>query len=584
MSFDPMIPEEEKRHVHHSYMWLGSLRTAGIILFASMVSMGSSFIGVIAEGTMADPEEARIALIVFAACALVVLLIVGAVVVYQVLSYKHLYYRLTSTEFNLYKGILSKKHVHVPYQRIQSVDQRASLFQRIAGVCSVSIDTAGGSSNKAILVPYVRKQDAEALRSELFARKRYASAMAEGGFAPSFASQPAYSRESNFLDLPAGSWDQFNGIFGGESPDLEAPSFEYGLSNKELVLTGLSNGTAFMFILVGILGVVFEIAELLLAASPGTGDVLVDMALSPVGSQFFGGLAFAAVSSLAGLAVLIWLMSAAAACVSYGGFRARRRGSRIEVERGLLQHRFQGVEVDRVQSIMIKQSFIRRLAGYCEISLGKIDAAAESQDGSQQSVQQGVVIHPFVKVDRVAEIIAGIIPEYADVPRDAVPLAPSALRRAIVRRCIIQGFGFWLAAGTLLFQLVSHALAPHGGADIAQALPYIDVGAVAVYVLAVALFAIELAGAILWARESSFAVNRRFMQVSNGGLSRETVSFARQKIQFGYTKANPLQRRAKTATIHARTAAGVGGTTVRLIDVRAEDAAAWLIWLKPRVK
>ena len=86
------------------------------------------------------------------------------------------------------------------------------------------------------------------------------------------------------------------------------------------------------------------------------------------------------------------------------------------------------------------------------------------------------------------------------------------------------------------------------------------------YALAAILFVIDVVNAVLWARESSFAYNHRFMQVSNGGLSRETVSFPRQKIQFGCTKSNPLQRRAGTDTLLATTAAGSGGTTTTLID------------------
>ena len=91
-----------------------------------------------------------------------------------------------------------------------------------------------------------------------------------------------------------------------------------------------------------------------------------------------------------------------------------------------------------------------------------------------------------------------------------------------------------------------------------------------------------MVGAVLWARGSGFAYNRRFMRVVNGGLGCESVSFPRRKIQFGYTKTNPFQRRAQTATIAVRTAAGTGGTTVRLIDVCEDDAQAWLEWVRPR--
>ena len=174
------------------------------------------------------------------------------------------------------------------------------------------------------------------------------------------------------------------------------------------------------------------------------------------------------------------------------------------------------------------------------------------------------------------------MPEFADVPVDNKPVARVALRRALVRRCLIQGSGLWLAVFVAAFQLTVHLLYATHTLDDVFALGVMNACAVVGYVFAVVLFVGDAVGAVLWYRGSGFAYNRRFMQVSNGGLSRETVSFPRAKIQFGYTKANPFQRAAGTATINARTAAGVGGTTIRLIDATEDDARAWLEWLKPR--
>lgn len=577
----------ERRHVHHSYMWLGSLRTVGIILFATVISMGSSIIGVLAEGGASSPEDARIAMVIFGLCALFMLLVIVFVVVYQVVSYKHLYYELAPTEFSLYKGILSKKRVHIPYQRIQSVDQRASLFQRFAGVCTVSIDTAGGSSNKAVVVPYLTKQNAENLRIELFSRKMMGSREAMGDAAILSGAPFGSTRlagSTNVLDAPATVWDEFGGVFGGDAVGMEKPSFEYGLSNKELVLTGLSNNTAFVLVVLGVVGMIVQVLDMFLSALPSASMSAVESLTLYAGEALMAGAIVPVVSSVLGVLLLVWGVSVLATCVSYGGFRACRRGNRIEVERGLLQHQFQGIDIDRVQSVSIKQTFIRRLMGYCELSVGKVDAAAENGDSSQAQtpMRQGVVVHPFVKVDRVGEVIRGIIPEYADAPQDVRRLAPVALRRAVIRRGIVQGFGFWLAVLMALLGASAHFIASSVDAEFAAALPYVDTVVAAGCVLAVVLLAIDVVGAVMWARESSFAVNRGFMQVNNGGLSRESICFSKAKIQFGYAKANPLQRRAKTATLNVRTAAGVGGTTVRLVDATEDDALAWLEWLKPK--
>lgn len=616
----------QKHHVHHSYIWLGSIRTIVTMLVVVVVTSFSSLVGLFAEGEFDVPGGGFVALgIVLALCGLV-LVVIAIVVVYQLLSYRHLYFVLGSDEFNLYKGIISKRRVHVPYQRVQSVDQNASLLQRVFGVCTVSIDTAGGSSNKAIQVPYVTKQQAEWLRTELFARKRRAlmvsdparaaatstgpapaatptdAAVAVGGVpapanmsAPASMPAPASSlrgESSNVLDVGAAVWQDVGGVFAGSSLDTGRVTFEYGLSNKELVLTGLSNNTAFVFIVLGLIGVISQVADVIFGIFPDASESFVEN----VAAQATGALAGSMIASTVGIAAVVvavlWLLSALITCVNYGGFRARRRDNRIEMERGLLQHTFQGVDIDRVQAVVIKQTFIRRLIGYCEISISRIDAAENSESSQQGSlVQSGVVIHPFVKLNRVSEILAGIIPEYSDLPTQSTPVAPVALRRAIVRRCLWQGSGFWLAVCVALMQIALNvAVGPAALAEAFEmplmagqiALDVINKGAIALYVLAVVLTAISGIGAFLWFRESSFAYNERFMQISLGGYARQTTSFPRQKIQYAFTRTNPFQRMAHTATINVRTAAGVGGTSIKLIDAAEEDARAWLSWVKPR--
>lgn len=590
----PAAPQPEGprgSHVHHSYIWLGSLRTAFMLLAIVVFSSFSAIIGAISEGEAITRGDIPMLFIVIGSVIAGIVVLVALVAVYQVISYKHLYYELEPEEFNLYSGILNKKRVHVPYQRIQSVDQHATLIQRIFGVCSVSIDTAGGAANKAVIVPYVQKTQAEELRRELFARKQYAVAVRNGA-APdaavaamaSAAGVPAQALHegANVLDAPAEIWQDVRGVFGGAAVDTGRVTYEYGMSNKELVFTGLSNNTAFFVVVVGIVGAVSQFMGQMAPILSGSMEPLVGNVVATSVRLFGGSLIAAGVATFLAASLVLWLLSAIGACVSYGGFRACRRDNRIEVEHGLLQHRFQGVDVDRVQSVMVKQSFIRRLLGYCELSLGKIDAAAENSDDQQKGLsQQGLVIHPFVKMSRVPEILAGIVPEFADVPTENIPVAPVGLRRALIRRCIIQGTGFWLAVLVAAGQIAVNLLADPAVPDGAMTLFFVNNGALFGYALAVVLLVLDAVGAVLWFRGSGFAYNERFMQVSNGGFARETISFPRKKIQFGYTKTNPFQRNAGTATVNARTAAGVGGTTIRLIDAREDDARAWLAWLKP---
>ena len=600
-------PAQPQRHyVHHSYIWLGSLRAAGIVIAAMAVSAFSSIAGFIADLNSGSGGWGFGLFIAGLAIAIGIIAVFALCLVYQWWSYKHLWYEIGEEEFSLYSGIFNKKRVHVPYQRVQSVDQNATLLQRVFGVCTVSIDTAGGAAHTAVRVPYVRKDQAEHLRMELYQRKRRILGIEErrapvaaapaGAAVPAAATTPATATvpaaaaaamtaasAGNVLDVGAEVWDDVRGVFAGDEVFMGATTYEHGLTNKELIFTGLSNNTGFVLAIVGVLATIFQVVGGVMDAAGPSAGAVADTALS-VGSSLFGGnlVLFGIIVCIIAV-VILWAFSVAGTCLQFGGFKACRRGNRIEVEHGLLQHRIRGVDVDRVQSIIVKQSVIRRLLGYCELSLGKIDAADPSQDEQSQSLShQGMVIHPFVKLDRVPQILAGIIPEFADVPTDETPLAPVALRRAVIRRGILQGAGFWIAACVALAQVIVNLVLHNADPEGQMVLGYLNIGAFAAYAVCLVVLALEVAGAVLWARGSGFAYNRRFMQVTNGGLARAIVSFPRRKIQFGYTQTNPFQRLAKTATIAVRTAAGTGGTTVHLIDVCEDDAQAWLEWVRPR--
>lgn len=590
----PQGADGQRTHVHSSYIWLGGLKTVVVLLFAVGVSMGSSLIGIIADEAFSS-DDFLIMTVVLGVVAVGGLVTIGLVFLLTWWSWKHLYYQVGPDEFTLYSGIFNKKQVHVPYQRVQSVDQQATLFQRIWGVCTVRIETAGGAANKAVVVPYVAKGQAEWLRRELFARKQVALAgrgqtafdAASGTTpnpAPSSSGALALDGSGNVLDAPASLWGEVGGVFAGGPVETGRVSYEYGLSNRELVLTALSNNTAFVVVAIGLVATLGQVFGDVLPLLFGSEDAALDFIVKESTGALGGYVIAAGVGAFIVASLVIWLVSGLSTCLSYGGFKARRRDSRIEVERGLLQHRFSGVDVERVQSVVIRQSFIRRLMGYCELSLGKVDSAAGENEKNSNVSTNGLVIHPFVKLTRVPDILQGIIPEFADVPTDPIPVAPVALRRAILRRGFWQGAGFWCAVAGGLVVAFAPAMADAIAdvpSDTGEVLFVLSIVAAALLALGAVLFVIEVVSAVLWARESSFAFNSRFMQVRNGGLSRQTTVFPRRKIQFAYTRTNPFQRLARTSTVVAVTAAGVGGTSISLIDAKAEQAQEWLEWAKP---
>ncbi len=631
------IPAGQRIKVHHSYIWLAAVSAFIPLAIGLGFGMAIPALNLVVKG--GDSTALGVSLLVGSVVLFV--LIIGLIVGIQALSYHFMWYQFDQKEFSLYSGIIVKKKVHVPYSRVQSVNHTASLLQRIVGVCSVAIDTAGGASNKAVRVPYVTNAAAEQIRVELFTRKAGASASAvapaptsaaamavpvaaasdvsanaaapaasgasanvaaaataaSGAAAPGTPGAPMAPSQAgappipatapNALDQVAGAAGTLRGVFGGQEVDTGAVTYSFGLSNKELFLTGLSNST-------GVGAIIIAAAFALLGTVGGSwiGSAIQNTLGSAAPSKVASDLAVVLTNTLwalAGLMVLVavvaWVAGIISTCIGYGSFQAVRRGSRIEVQRGLIQREFSGLDIDRVQSVVIKQTLIRRLMGYCEVSLGRIDAGAEGGQNNQNQAKlnaQGLVVHPFVKKDRVPQIVAGLIPEFADFPATLQPLPRVALRRGIVRGTI------WRSGWCLALVLLAIALLGVNSIDGSRTLLDMDgllAGAKATLgtfmVLCLAGMALQAVRAVLWQRDSGFAVNRRFMTIRNSGFSTEQISFPRTKIQFGFTRRNPFQAYAHVATIVAVTASGVGGTATRLWDVDEKEAAAWLDWLKP---
>ena len=561
------------RHsLHHCYIWLGALRAAPIIFICGFSSLPG--LTKLAEALGFISVDAF-----FAAVLLLLaftILICGVVMGVRALTYRYTWYEFDETEFSFYSGILNKRRTHVPCSKIQSVNERASLLQRLAGVCTVNIDTAGGANNKALIISYVERSAAEYLRRELFRRKHIESeeervvAAAPGSLAG----------QGNVLDGAAAVMDDMRGVFAKDAVDTGVVVCEYCLGNKELLLSALCGRASFGLALATVMAALVVMATLAVLA------VLVDSATVFAATGVPKSDLMLACGMTGFLLLLCltmtWVAYLVGVCLSYGGFQARRRGSRIEVERGLITHVFNGIDVDRIQSVRIHQTFFQRLMRCCSVSYGRVGVAfgEESSGSSSQPETDKLVVHPFLPIDEAWGVVQALTPEYAHAPEASTPMPKVALRRAITRRAVLKGVGFWLAVCLLLLCAAFAADAPaarghaqFGGLAAATLMPGL--------LLCIAIAAIEVVGAFLWHRRSAFGFDSSGTIVINGGYSTDTVIVPRRKMQYACLRANPLQRHAGVATVLVRTAAGVRGCDERLIDVPIAEASDWLDWAQP---
>lgn len=645
-------PQSEERFtLHHSYIWLGSIQVLVPVLIALVVSVGGSLMSAVDEGMPAgDQAEMTLALGITAA---VIVVVIAFIIVGRIIGYKFTWYTFSPREFNFYKGIIFKSRTHIPYQRVQSIDQKATFIQRLIGVCSVTIETAGGSSNKATVIPFVDKSAAEYIRREIFVRKQlmeqgytpeqardylawqsYQQQVAEynewqiqhggvpiqpvpmpasvmtpgevagvasavagaagaqvgtpgaGGATPSPTYAPdAAPMRGNVLDAPAKFANDMRGIFGGAEINTGQVTYSYGLTNTQLFLSALCGKSSTLMAIFTVIITAVSFLGTLADFNFLTDDDIIAAAVSAVHSELLPALVIPMIVSALGFVLIVWVILLVGTCIQYAGFNARRRGSRVEVEYGLFSHTFKGIDIDRIQSVEITQTLFQRLTGYCTLAYGRLGSITSESSSSDDAALSAMIVHPFIKKSKVDEIIQGLTPEFADYAHPDTRVAPVARRRALIREGIVQGFGFWalivLTIALIQIDLLALDLSNPDHVDylVAQALYMGALGYL--YALAFIIMVVELIGALLWYKSAAFGLDYKYLTITSGHYTTRTVSMMRNKIQYGGTKTNPLQRHAKTVTLEARSAAGTGGTTERLIDITEADAARWMEWITP---
>lgn len=89
------------------------------------------------------------------------------------LTYRFYRYELTDAGFRKELGVITKKYVTIPYDRIQNVDIYRGILARVLGLSDLNIQTAGASgqtSRSEGRLPALSHEVAEQLRDELIQR------------------------------------------------------------------------------------------------------------------------------------------------------------------------------------------------------------------------------------------------------------------------------------------------------------------------------------------------------------------------------------------------------------------------------
>ncbi|MEP6479962.1 MAG: PH domain-containing protein [Rhodoglobus sp.] len=266
-------------------------------------------------------------------------------------------YRLTPTHVQVHSGILSRKLLSVPRDRIRSVDVDSTLLHRIFGLSVVRAGTGASHGISQLEFNALSTKDVQAFRAELLAKVRGRTALAEEEIANAeFDAAPTNYSNWNW------SWVRF------------AP---FTLS-----------GVASIFVVAAFVLQVQFFENGLLTRIPLVKNLLAQLSHIPTGRLVGWGIVILAVVA-AVVAVVRYLLT-------YSGFAITRAdGSTLHISHGLLRKRQVTLDEKRLRGVQLSEPLSLR-------SLGAASAHAVMTGLGRQRGGVALLSPPGPKADALA--------------------------------------------------------------------------------------------------------------------------------------------------------------------------------------
>lgn len=339
-----------------------------------------------------------------------VLLLIGLTTVAQIVKWFRTKYTLSPTALLVDSGLLQRKHRTVPYDRVQQVDVVRKLRHRALGGASLTVETAGGTSETALTLDALSLAEAERLRAVLDPARR--------AVADPAATEVAAPREETVIRLSMG----------------------------EVVLAGITGAKLAAVLVAG--------SALFDAINDVPGAVIPD--LRDARAPALGGLA-AVVSAL--FAIALWFgVAGLASVLTDHDFWLRRRGDQLVVTRGLLERREVTVPSGRIQVIEMSQTFLRRALRRCAVRVktaaGKFTIPLVHRDEANRLLTELFVISALPAFERSPEaarrrlIVRRLVPLSLIAGAIAAAAWPGGLfALALLPLAVLWGWAAWRALG-----------------------------------------------------------------------------------------------------------------------------------------
>jgi putative membrane protein len=275
----------------------------------------------------------------------------------------------------------------------------------------------------------------------------------------------------------------------------------------------------------------------------------VDEVAEPlVGWVTEGGTTHSAATVLVAAAVVIgaaWLVAFLATVIAFAGFSIERRGDRLRVTRGLFVRRESTIPVDRIQGVLVVDGIVRQPLRMTQL---RVETAGYSDERAYERT-----LFPLLARGEVEGFLGELLPELSTPAADLRRPPARALRRYLLRPAALPA----LVALVLL------------AAGAAPAWP----------TLAAAVAVVAGAHGALRFRAAGWSVHDRLLVARGRRLARWTLIARAGSVDIRGTTQDPLQRRARLASLRFAIASR---RRAEVAHVDVADAGPALVALAPR--
>ncbi|MGB1198606.1 MAG: PH domain-containing protein [Thalassotalea sp.] len=410
--------------------------------------------------------------------ALVILLILLS----TFLSFYFFQYRLSNGHIEIRSGVISKKHINLPFTRIQNVKLEQPLYYRPFHYTCMQLDTAGSHKQEAKVVA-LKLDFAEALKREILAAHQKNSAL------------DADSSTVNNEQLT-------NNISNSQTSTTPIDENETLLNTRsltDLVIHGLTNNRIWIFL--GGLAPFFDnIGRSVVDFFQSIGIDIEQLFVIADKSWWQIGLYALTLTFIAML--FISLFSVAGAILSYYNFTLSKLGDRYIRRSGLFTKHEVTMRLSRLQMIVRQQDWLDVLLKRMNVKFEQISANGQQYG---QGAASNKIIVPSVKAHEFQLLINDVYPENQLNKVNYQSISP---------RFLLRHIGYFL---TPIFITVLALLTYH------NQYPLIG-GAVAIYSV------ISLLVYCRWKRWG-YAVDEHFIYIRKGMLGVDYYCFPIYKVQ-----------------------------------------------------